>query len=232
MAPFHSGTPGPAPRRGGELAAYGLDVLRKEGPRALARQGLARWLYRRYYLYELRLGAAGAYAQEPVPSFEIEELPPSRSDEHRPFWPELNPAYFERCFSLGHRCFIARTDGRPLAVSWTAEDRIWSDFLEFELPLAEDEAYFFGGYALPAARGKGIVPALRRHSMKLLAESGHTRVFDMHEPDNRASARMFEKLGFRRVAVIGHYRLGRRRWLFCRAGRGFEPPGGESTARA
>jgi GNAT superfamily N-acetyltransferase len=225
MAPFHTGALGRPPRRGRELVEYGVGVLRQEGPGALLRESLARVLYRRYHLMELRLG--------PLPStersapLEIEELPPSRSEEHRAFWSHLSPGYFEWCFAAGYRCYIAQIEGEPLGVSWVAHDRIWSDFLECQIPLADDEAYFFGTFALPAARGRGIASALLLHAARTLAESGHRRVFDLHLPGNRPAARMFDKVGFRRVAVVGHYRLGRRRWLFCRARRGFEPPGVE-----
>jgi GNAT superfamily N-acetyltransferase len=231
MAPFHSGTPESPPPTASQLAARAFDVLRKQGPRAFWTATLARLIYRRYHLVELRLDGPlpSAKASEPL---EIEEIPPSRSDEHRPFWPELHPAYFERCFAAGYRCFIARVEGRPLAVSWSAHNRIWSDFLECQIPLADDEAYGFGTYVLPEARGKNIAPALLSHRSQILADSGCRRLFDLWVPGNRASGRMFEKLGFQRVAVVGHYRVGGRRWLFYRARRGFEPPGGSPSVWA
>jgi GNAT superfamily N-acetyltransferase len=226
MAPFHSGTPESSPPTESRLAARAFDVLRKQGPRVFWTETLARLIYRRYHLVELRLVGPlpSAKASEPL---EIEEIPPSRSDEHRPFWPELHPAYFERCFAAGYRCFIARVEGRPLAVSWSAHDRIWSDFLECQIPLADDEAYGFGTYVLPEARGNGIAPALMSYRARILADAGNRRLFHLVEPTNRANTRVIEKLGDQLVAVIGHYRLGGRRWLFCRYRPGFTPPGGD-----
>jgi GNAT superfamily N-acetyltransferase len=225
MAPFHSGTSAlPALGSGGALGRARV-VLREQGLRGLWFAVLARLAYRRYHLLELRLDG-------PLPSFEasipiaFEELDPSQSEEIGPFWPRLSRAYFDRCFAQGYRCFVARAQGRPVAVTWAAHDAIWSDFLECQIPLAEDEAYGFATYTLPEVRGKAVAPALRSHLARVLAESGNRRMFNLIDPMEGPSARLVEKLGYRTAAVVGHYRLGRRRWYFYRPDSGIVPPGG------
>jgi GNAT superfamily N-acetyltransferase len=224
MTRFHSGTSAlPALRAGGALGRARV-ILSEQGLRGLWFAVLARLVHRRYHLLELRLDG-------PLPSFEasiplvFEQLEPSRSEEIAPFWPRLSRAYFDRCFAAGYRCFVARAEGRPVAVTWAADDAIWSDFLECRIPLAQDEAYGFATYTLPEVRGKGVAPALRSHLARVLAESGKRRMFNLIEPLEKPSARLVEKLGYRKAAVVGHYRLGRRRWLFYRPAPGVAPPG-------
>jgi GNAT superfamily N-acetyltransferase len=217
--------PASGPSSAGQAVARALEILGQAGPRGLWFAVLARLIYRRYHLYEVALDRSLPAAEVSVP-LTFEELSADMTEEQRPFWLEQSPVYFERCFAAGYRCFIARVEGRPVAVSWSAHDRIWSDFLECQIPLGEDEAYGFATYVLPEARGKGIAPALISYRARILADAGNRRLFHLVEPTNRANARLVEKLGDQLVAVIGHYRLGGRRWLFCRYRPGFTPPGG------
>jgi GNAT superfamily N-acetyltransferase len=222
MAPFRSGVQyrGLTSR---ERFAHARDVLRQAGPRGLWFTVLARFFYRRYYLYEVRLDPVSATLSASVP-VAFEEVKADRSGEFRQFWPEVGPAFLEHCFEAGYRCFVARSADRPIAMSWAADDRIWSDFLECQMPLAEDEVYGFATYVLPEARGKGVAGALLSYRARSLTESGYRRLFHLVEPER--ITRLVGKLDDRLVAVIGHYRFGRRRWLFCRSRAGFAPPGG------
>jgi GNAT superfamily N-acetyltransferase len=204
-------------------------VLARQGLRGVWFAGLARLFYRRFHVYELSLEGPLPTVEASIP-IGFEELDPPRSEEIRPFWPRLGRAYFDRCFAESYRCFVARTDGRPVAVTWAAEDRISSDFLECQLPLAPDEAYCFATITLPRVQGEGIATALRCHLARVLAESGKRRLFNLVDPSEKPSVRVVEKLGCRRVAVIGHFRLGRQRWYFCRARPGLTPPGGPQAA--
>jgi GNAT superfamily N-acetyltransferase len=74
---------------------------------------------------------------------------------------ELRPGMVAAAFARGDACFAAFRDGRPLAYCWLATTRlphldgIWVDF-------ARGTGWIYKSLVLPAARGRGLAPALYR----------------------------------------------------------------------
>lgn len=70
------------------------------------------------------------------------------------------------------------------------------------LRLGPDEAYFYNCRTMKDFQGRGIGALVELEMMKWLKAEGYSRVLTDIRPDNAASCRMFEKLGFVRVEQI------------------------------
>ena len=120
----------------------------------------------------------------------------------------------------GQRCYVAKSEGRIIAVDWVLEGEFGDSFLGRRFKLADDELYYEGGFTVPEFRGKGIMPQMVAQSVSdIKTHCQHkTRGLAFIEASNKASLRTTTRMGFKRVGRVGfveifgvrfHYLLGR-----------------------
>lgn len=112
----------------------------------------------------------------------------------------LNPAEVAARLAAGHRLYVARLDGRPVAYGWvaTAEAVIGELGLRFTLP--PGNRYLWDFFTLPAWRGLGIYPRLLQAILGW--EAGAERFWVGHDTPNVASRRGILKAGFQEVGQV------------------------------
>lgn len=208
-----------------------LDRLRGEGVRSLWLKLLGRsGVYRRLEVLELGLGAP--HFRDGRGDLELLELGAGDESEIASLL-ALNPysalaaeGDAEARFARGHRCFLVRADDRPVASCWVAPGvPVPLAYLGHDVPLATDEACTFETFTDPAARGRGIGPALRLHVAERVRAAGASRLLAMIDSGSPAAARMVEKLGYERIGFAAALRLGRLRRLRLRMRAGRRAPG-------
>lgn len=103
----------------------------------------------------------------------------------------------------GHRPYLARLGGLPVAYGWVAtrSASIGALGISFSVPLGN--RYLWDFATLPRWRGRGIYPRLLQAI--LMHEGGASRFWIGHDAPNLASARGILKAGFTRAGEI--YRL-------------------------
>lgn len=201
-----------------------MEVTREEGPRALWFKLLGETVYRRLILFELAL-------RDPAPlhtarvGLTMGLLDPDQVEEYLAFRPDDGADAVLARLRGGHRCFVSRLDGRLVHTSWTARERMWSWYLERDIPLSEDETCTYDSFTEPSVRGLGIGSAQRAYMASHLREEGFRRLLSTIYPENRPSLRMVEKLGYRRIGLIGYASVGPWRRDFCRMRDGALAPG-------
>lgn len=103
--------------------------------------------------------------------------------------------------AAGHRAYLARLDGEPVAYGWVASlaASIGELGLDFELPASD--RYLWDFVTLPAWRGRGIYPRLLQGI--LTAEGREAgRFWIINAPENVASGAGILKAGFRPVGEL------------------------------
>ncbi len=116
----------------------------------------------------------------------------------------------------GHRCFVARHEGRIIYAAWVALGRCYSYALDRWYELADDEAYGYGAFTVPEFRGNRVHPTVSCHILRLLQDSEYRWVYAFIEPNNRAALRMPKQLGCERVGITGLVEVAGIRWNFHR----------------
>lgn len=174
--------------------------------------------YRRYVWLERSLDAPIPEVVSSV-AIELARLGPDRLADYLAFLPEATPETFQARLAAGHFCLGAWLDGRLVGLRWIAVGWYRSRELGGLLWLAPREACAYGSITLPELRGGGIAASLSRMMMEHLRAAGFHRVVSVIAPDNHASLRVAEKLGYRRCGSVHSVGIGRFRWSLCDAQR-------------
>ena len=134
------------------------------------------------------------------------------------FRPDQSEEEIRRRLAEGHLCFAVWHVERIVHAAWVAVGRAPIEYLSRELDLDPDEVFVFDAFTTPGFRGHGASPlralAVGRH----FATRGFRRVLTAVHPENRTGFRPVEKVGSRRVGVLGYVGIGpwrrhfRRRW--------------------
>jgi GNAT superfamily N-acetyltransferase len=212
-------------------ARRAIEVAREEGYHSLFFKILDETVYRRLALFELDLTGFNAVIEDRA-SVTLGILGEEHAGEYAALRPGGDPVEFRARLVDGHRCYAARYQGELTHVTWVAFERLWIPFLEYRIALAPDEACVYGVFTAPSARQQGIGSILGGYAARDSARKGYRRLLSLPGPQNRASIRLFEKLGYRRIGALGYVRLGPRRRHFCRTKRDARPPGISAQARS
>jgi GNAT superfamily N-acetyltransferase len=210
-------------------ARRGDEILREQGLKGLLYGVLAQLGYRRLWIFELGLGqgALGRAVLQGAPpeAVEIGELRGDRQGEYLELRPSARPDALARRLRCGHRCFVARLEGRIVSAQWAAFTRVPNEYLGDDLALASHEACSYDSFTAPEARARGLGQALRTTMILWLHEAGYRRLLAMVLPENLPAVRLVEKLGYERIGTMHSLRLGRmsRKWFRMASGR--RPPG-------
>jgi hypothetical protein len=202
-----------------------VTIFREEGSKnlwikTLRGVGAARW----ELLWEHPLDIPLVDVTPKVP-VQIEVLDKTHGMEYLKFRPDAIVADIDQRLASGQWCFIARHQGRIVHADWIATGRVWLAYLARELPLAPDEVYSYDSFTTPEFRGQSIAPARSVYMQRAMQKAGYRRVVAMTLPDNQVVTRLNERLGARRLGIIGYVQLGLWRWHFCRIRWGARPPG-------
>jgi GNAT superfamily N-acetyltransferase len=175
-------------------------------------------LHRRYVWLERSLDA-------PIPevastlAIELARLESDRLADYLAFLPQATPESLHARLAAGHFCLGAWLDGRLAGLRWVAVGWYRSSEIGGLLWLAPGEACAYGSITSPELRGSGIAAALSRTMMEHLRAAGFQRVVTVIAPDNHASLRVAEKLGYQACGSVHSVGIGRWRWSFVAARR-------------
>lgn len=208
--------------------ARALRMLKEEGFggvwfRLFAKIGI----YRRLILGERPLDELPAEMVTSLP-LRVELLGEDQLDAYLTLRPDQDAAEVRRRLGTGQWCFAVWHDGQIIGASWLAGGRVRIDYLGRELTLGPDEVFIYDGYTSPAFRGSRASPLRTARSIRHASELGYRRLLATVLPENRAALPLWNRVGYRRLGVIGYVKLGPWRLDFLRMRPGGRPPGAGS----
>ena len=199
----------------GRVWRRGREIVRDEGPSALAFTVLADLGYGRLLLLE-------RFLDEPVSPITprtpvaFSTLAPAQIDEYLRFHGEFPRSDLEERLARGDEAFVARHDGRIVCTSWTSRTVRFFSTLGCRYTPGPSEVYLYDSFTDPAFRGRAVAPALAVHVLERLRGAGITRVTMAVSVQNLANRRARAKTGFRPYERMDYLRLGRRAWHWHR----------------
>lgn len=200
-------------------SARAYEILRQQGLRDLWLKLLGETVYRKGVLHELSLQGPLPDLHASVPII-VGLLRESEAMEYVELRVGTPLREVKRRFEAGRLCFVARLQGRLVAVTWAAVDHAWSCFLSCEIPVAADEVYVYDSFTSPELRGKGVSPAIGTHVLRYFHEAGYRCAIRAVESTNRSSLRAVAKAGYLPYGDIGYVTIGPWRRYFYRKNRG------------
>jgi GNAT superfamily N-acetyltransferase len=108
----------------------------------------------------------------------------------------------------GHRCYVARLAGVPVAYGWVARVGASIGELDLTFGLSGSDRYLWDFVTLPAWRGRGVYPHLLQGILRAEGLAEH-RSWIINAPENTASARGIARAGFVDVGDLAFTRQGR-----------------------
>jgi hypothetical protein len=166
---------------------------------------------------------------EPQEGVEFGPLQPDEIEQYLRHRPDQPRSEIETRLAAGQVCFAARDMGGLVQTCWFAPDA-WIEYLDWELPLAPEEAYVYDFYAVPSARGGNIFRTQISEMYAFFSDhEERRRWFPHHDLDGRfVTAFHLEnriwslvvRAGLRPREIVGYIGVGRLRWHFRRPAPG------------
>jgi GNAT superfamily N-acetyltransferase len=172
-------------------------------------------IYRRLVLLERPVSPAVPRIQTRT-SMRVNLLGPDELTAYLAFRPDQSGEGIRRRLKEGHVCFAVWHEARIVHAAWVAVGRAPIEYLARDLSLGPDEVFVFDAFTAPAFRGHGASPLRALAVGQHFGVRGYRRVLTAVHPENRTGFRPLEKVGSRRVGIVGYAGIGPWRWHFCR----------------
>ncbi len=101
----------------------------------------------------------------------------------------------------GHRSYVARMDGQPVAYGWLATTKVSIGELDINVELPSDDRYLWDFATLPDWQGRGLYPRLLQSILEQEIQNAK-RFWIIHAPENLPSGAGMSKAGFEFVGQL------------------------------
>lgn len=101
----------------------------------------------------------------------------------------------------GHRPYIARVDGQPVAYGWLATSKVSIGELDINVELPPNDRYLWDFATLPDWQGRGLYPRLLQSILEQEINNAK-RFWIIHAPENLPSGAGMSKAGFEFVGQL------------------------------
>lgn len=101
----------------------------------------------------------------------------------------------------GHRPYVARMDGQPVAYGWLATSKVSIGELDINVELSPDDRYLWDFATLPDWQGRGLYPRLLQSILEQEIQNAK-RFWIIHAPENLPSGAGMSKAGFEFVGQL------------------------------
>jgi len=185
----------------------GIDVARNEGLRSLGIKILRETVCFHMNLIERDLSLPVQEWRPRVP-ISIGLLEADDVDAYLAFRPGTARDEILGRLRDGQVGIVVRHEGRMVNAIWVALRKARIASLDLELELGPDEGFVYDSYTEPAYRGQNIAPARGMLMFSHCRTIGLRRLLAVILPGDQSASRSKEKTGWRRIGVVGVFRIG------------------------
>ena len=197
--------------RARNMPARALEVLRREGVAGLRIRALDATVYRHLLISARDLAIPARAGIELPPGIEIGFLDPAETGDYAALRPETDPAETDRRLATGHRCIVARRNGRVVHARWISPGRLESAYLGLSFELPPGIAYLHDTFTALEARRQRLSVATGALCFRVLRDEGVETALAGIWPGNAPAMALLRTNRHDLIGVIGAIRLGRRR---------------------
>jgi len=175
-----------------------------------------RWLLAaRYEVWCFEHGVDRRYPEvREVPGLVWTRIPPATADDALAVNPQLTRREIERRLGEGVEAWLARRDGRPVHVHWSAFDDHDLPYLGLRFRASAGDHVSGGAYTVPEERGRGLQGLGLARVLRDAGDRGARRTLALIATWNVASRRTLQRCGWRGpVGIVGRRAFGRPRLL-------------------
>ena len=206
-------------------------ILRQEGLRSLWMRVVGETVYRRMLILHDTFDNVPPMPEVSDSSVEFRPLERHETEAYLRLRPDQSEAEILSRMDAGQVCFAAVDEGRVIQASWLAPaGAAWIEYLDWEVPLSNEEAYAYDWFAAPSARGRTLFREQIGAIFSFFSEPENRRRWFPHAPpspgagdgfiaafhiENRIWA-LFVRMGWRPTEIVGYVGAGRLRWRFRR----------------
>lgn len=101
----------------------------------------------------------------------------------------------------GHRPYVARIEGQPVAYGWVATSKVSIGELDINVELPPENRYLWDFATLPDWQGRGLYPRLLQSILEQEIQNAE-RFWIIHAPENLPSGAGMSKAGFEFVGQL------------------------------
>lgn len=113
----------------------------------------------------------------------------------------ITPAEVADRINKGHRPYVARMNGQPVAYGWLATSKVSIGELNINVELSPDDRYLWDFATLPDWQGRGLYPRLLQSILEQEIQNAK-RFWIIHAPENLPSGAGMSKAGFEFVGQL------------------------------
>jgi GNAT superfamily N-acetyltransferase len=113
----------------------------------------------------------------------------------------ITPAEVTDRINKGHRPYVARMIGQPVAYGWLATSKVSIGELDINVELSPDDRYLWDFATLPDWQGRGLYPRLLQSILEQEIQNAK-RFWIIHAPENLPSGAGMSKAGFEFVGQL------------------------------
>jgi hypothetical protein len=139
----------------------------------------------------------------PVPGLEMELADSGNQEGLQDFSLEATPKQVLERFALGHKCIVARKDGRIVFNGWIGVNKIRLRFLGKTFSLRPDTAYFYDIRTDRNYQGGKVFPAFVSHARDYCLERNIISAFMFVDPKSGLPVRAYSRMvGVEKIYLV------------------------------
>jgi hypothetical protein len=186
-----------------------FEIIRDEGIKACWIKFLD-WtrIYRRLLVFERDHRKESLTEPDIKVDFETRLLKEDDASFYTLHQPDINASEVITRLRDGHLCFVTMDSGAIIGHTWSAFGKAYCEYLDCYLMLPDNTVYNYDIFISPDYRGNRIAASQYLYKLKYLLKKRYYCSIGLILPENGTSIKHTERLGDKKIGIIGYFKVG------------------------